>query len=228
MSTDESYVERAGAGGSKIRSSRALADQFRAEQDAREAQQRAAARALRAPVPVDDPLPPTDRDPHTDLTLVEAEACGLVTLAQLQTLEQCHGTPEHEVQRTRILEIAQEKYNVRRLHWPRCAPGPMLPGPRGLLIPYEIRERATAERVRQQLEESAQLRELFRHERQALRALKRNGVRWAGNDAADQAALERARLKRLSKAAKRARHAQAVLASVRAHRTDTPTQEVAC
>lgn len=192
-------------------------------------------RALRAPV--DDPLPPTDRDPHTDLTLVEAEACGLVTLAQLQTLERCHGTPEHEVQRTRILEIAQEKYNLRRIHYPRCATGPLLPGPRGLLIPYEIRERATAERVRRQLEETAQRRELFRHERQALRALKRNGVRWAGNDAADQAALERARLKRLSKAAKRARHAQAVLASARAierlasacaHQADAPAQEAAC
>lgn len=96
----------------------------------------------------DDPLPPRDRDPHTDLTLVEAEACGLVTSEQLRTLEQCHGTPEHEVQRTRILEIAQERYNLRRIHYPRCAVGPLLPGPRGLLIPYELRERASAERVR--------------------------------------------------------------------------------
>ena len=175
----------------------------------------------------DDPACDATRSVR-DLTLLEANACGLVTDAQIRTLQQCHGTPEHDVQRTRILEIAQQHYAEQVLRWPRCAPGPLLAGPHGLLIPMELRGRTYAQRVRVQLEQTAALRELVRHERQALRVLKANGIRVAV-DAADEAALDRARLKRLSKAAKRARAAQAGCASARARAVAASSaQEVAC
>lgn len=218
-------------GGAKLRSSRALAQRHREEQDRRAAARRAqAAMAAPATAIVDDPDPAVlrDRDPQTDLTMLEAEACGLVTREQLGTLTQCHGTPEHAVQHTRILEVLQERYNLKRLHYPRCAPGPLLPGPNGLLIPAEIRDRALATRVRVQLDATAMQRELRRHERAALRALRRNGIH-NEQDTADAAALERARLKRLSKGAKRARAVQAMLASARRARESTAArQEVAC
>lgn len=218
-------------GGVKIRSSRALAERHREEKDHEEALQQAAERARdahNAAVLDDPPLAPRDRDPQTDLTMLEAEACGLVTDEQLRTLAQCHGTPEHDAQRLRILEVLQEKYNAARLRWPRCATGPLLPGPNGLLIPAEIRDRALALLVLRQLKETALQRELRRHERLALRALKRNGVRDA-SDVRDAQALERARLKRLSKGAKRARAAQAMMASARAHAEPAAVpQEVAC
>ncbi|WKW11796.1 hypothetical protein Strain138_001062 [Pseudogemmatithrix spongiicola] len=175
---------------------------------------------------IDDPELDGDRDPQSALTLVEAESLGYVSHDQLRTLHQCLGTPEREAQRTRILEIAQARYNLERRRWPVCAIGPLLPGPHGLLIPVEIRGLAKATRVREQLETTEQLRPLARHERQALRALKRNGVRRVGNDSADTAALERARLKRLSKAAKRARAAQAGMARARARQASA--QEGAC
>lgn len=220
-------------GGARVRSSRVLAARHREEQDRQDALVRERERAHQARLAhnaavLDDPEPAGDRDPAHDLTLLEAEACGFVTHEQLRTLEQCHGTPEHEVQRTRILEIAQERYNICRRDWPACAVGPLLPGPRGLLIPTELRGHERAVRVRVQLEQTAELRDLYPHERAALRALKRNGVR-RPDSPADDAAIERARLKRLSKGAKRARAAQASMASARQRlETTAEPQEVAC
>ena len=160
-----------------------------------------------------------------ELTIHEAQACGFVSRDDLRVLAQCHGTPEHETQLIRLLEIAQERFRKAVVSWPLCADGPLLPGPRGLLIPVELRDKAKALRVRAQLEETALLRDLFRHERRALRALKVNGVHDEGS-AVDTAALERARLRRLSRGAKRARAAQAMMASARA-RQSAPAQEVA-
>ena len=205
----------------KLRSSRKLAENYRDFEDAREQSARSGGHARPEAAILDDPEPSDDRDPATALTLLEAEACGLLSRAQLRTLAECHGTPEHETQRIRILEIAQGEYNTRRSAWPACAPGPLLPGPRGLLIPVELRGKDRAIRVRRQLEETARRRDLFRHEREALRALKRNGVR-DPESAVDAAALERARLKRLSKGAKRARSAQAMMAGARARQAAAP------
>ncbi len=165
------------------------------------------------PAYVDDPACDATRTVR-DLTLLEANACGLVTDEQIRTLAQCHGTPEHEAQRTRILEIAQERYVAEAVKWPLAASGPLLAGPRGLLIPTELRGQVYAQRVRIQLEQTADLRPLMRHERQALRTLKANGVRLPASEQ-DVAALERARLRRLSRGAKRARASQAMMASAR-------------
>lgn len=217
-------------GGVKIRSSRALAERHREAQDHEEALRHASERALgtRNAAVLDDPPPVRARDPQTELTMLEAQACGLVRREQLRTLEQCHGTPEHAVQLNRILEVLQARYNVKRRYWPKCADGPLLPGPNGLLVPAEIRDRELALLVLRQLKETALQRELRRHERLALRALKRNGVRDA-SDVRDVQALERARLKRLSKGAKRARAAQAMMASARAHAEPAAEpQEAAC
>ena len=99
--------------------------------------------------------------------------------------------------------------------WPKCAPGPCAAGPEGLVLPESVPSRAAANEVLAQLVSTRGLRELTAREKDAFRALRRQGIRQP-NAPHEFAAIAKNRLRQLSKAAKRARNAQRTMEGARA------------
>ncbi len=154
---------------------------------------------------------------HPGATLLPLDA------AERPDLEQA-ATAYLERQRAGLLERGDSAT------WPVCAPGPCAAGPFGLVLPNTVPSRADAEALLAQLVSTHGLRELTSREREALRSLRRQGIRQPSAPE-EFVAIAKATLRRRSKAAKRARHAQRMMEGNRAaaeRLANVDGAEVAC
>jgi hypothetical protein len=113
-----------------------------------------------------------------------------------------------------------------RARWPQCAAGPCAAGPEGLVLPESVPSRAAANEILAQLVSTRGLRELTSREKDAFRALRRQGISQPSSPH-EFAAIAKNRLRQLSKAAKRARNAQRTMEGARAA-AKPAGEEVAC
>ena len=108
----------------------------------------------------------------------------------------------------------ERRLAAEKARWPQCAPGPCAAGPEGLVLPESVSSRALANEVLSQLVSTRGLRELTSREKDAFRALRRQGI--AQPSAPHEfTAIAKNRLRQLSKAAKRARNAQRTMEGAR-------------
>lgn len=103
-----------------------------------------------------------------------------------------------------------------------AAPGPLTSGPRGLDIPLRVETVDEARAILNQLNDTAAVRELTRAERHVQRRLRRMPGVHQPSATHEFTAIAKARLRRLSKAAKRARAAQRTLEGTRRRLQDAP------
>lgn len=222
MSSDLTTEQLAGSASSKVRSSAKLAQLHRA----------AASEATPAPAP--QPRSASARRQYLRDLIVQCDAGALIgaddrarLVAIVTAVERAQPgasqvllNPETATEVRRLddaIRAAQARKVAERTrdNWPTCAPGPCEAGPQGLQLPTEVKTRAEADAILAQLVSTRGLRELTSREKEAFRALRRQGIRQPSAPE-EFAAIGKATLRRRSKAAKRARNSQRMMEGNRA------------
>lgn len=183
------------------------------------------------PLPEAAPAAPQPVDPDELLAdiaamIAEAQEQQVITAAEERALLDREKVLANREAANAALEELDRRLSAS-IGWPEVVRGPLRRGPNGLVFPQRVATTEEARAILAQIEATAELRELTPREGRARRRLRQaQGIRRPLSEK-EETTLQRAELKRRSKAAKRARASQAMMASARGQVVAAALRELA-